>query len=197
MLGVPVDSLIETFGYIAIFVLMIFNGFLSFPSSQILYIVAGYFVFTGSLSFVVAAAVGALGNTIGNYVLFDLSRRKGLEYTARFTKIPQREISKLQLVFKKYGAWFLAIGKLLPAIKVFMPIVAGIGAMRVSLFLPIILITSFIWACMFLSIGYFFGKQAEVFGVYSVLLLIIAFVVVGAFYKLMNSKKILAELDEQ
>ena len=75
----PIEQILESAGYIAIFGLMITNGLFSFPSSQLLYIATGYFVSTGHLGFATAALIGALGNSVGNYALFYLTREKGLK----------------------------------------------------------------------------------------------------------------------
>ena len=189
-----IEQIIIAMGYFGIFGLMITNGIFSFPSSQILYIISGYFVFTGSLSLFLVSIAGALGNTIGNVILFQLSRKKGLEYINKITLIPIKEVQKVQIAFNKRGAWFLFVGKLLPAIKVFMPIVAGIGKMKTSIFIPIILITSFIWSFIFIAIGYYFGKSADLFGKYATILAIIALILIVIFYKYMNSKAVLKEL---
>ena len=44
-----IESTISLAGYFGIFVLMIANGAVSFPSSQVLYIIAGYFIAQGNL----------------------------------------------------------------------------------------------------------------------------------------------------
>ena len=80
MFEISVENVIVTLGYIGIFGLMISNGVITLPSSQILYIITGYFIFTGELNFALASLMGALGNTIGNIILYELARKKGLEY---------------------------------------------------------------------------------------------------------------------
>jgi membrane protein YqaA with SNARE-associated domain len=116
---ITIESTIASASYFGIFVLMIANGAVSFPSSQILYIVAGYFIAQGSLSLVGVALVGALGNTIGNVILYELVRKHGRTFIERIKLFPTRELAKVEHAFKKKGAWFLFVGKLLPAIKVF------------------------------------------------------------------------------
>lgn len=190
------EVIITSFSYAGIFALMISNGFVSFPSSQILYIIAGYFVFTGTLSLPLVITAGVLGNTIGNIILYEIARRKGLHYLTKFKIFREREIKKIQVVFQKKGAWFLAAGKLIPALKVFVPIPAGLGKMNRALFIPIILITSTIWSFPFLAIGYYFGKSSNVFGKYAVVMAIIAFVVATLFYRFMNSEEVIQEIEK-
>lgn len=190
-----IEHIIIVAGYFGIFGLMITNGIFSFPSSQILYIVSGYFVFTGDLNIFLVVICGALGNTIGNVILYYLVREKGLLYVTKLTLLPEKEIRKVQIVFAKRGPWFLFIGKMLPAVKVFMPIVAGIAKMNVVLFVPIILVSSSVWGFIFITIGYYFGKSSDFFGTYAVILLIFAVILVFFFYRYMNSHSVLKELD--
>lgn len=188
------EQIVVTLGYIGIFGLMTANGVFSFPSSQILYIIGGYFVYTGSLDLSFVVLAGTLGNTLGNYILFRLSAKYGLPYITKLTLLPETEIRKVQVAFEKRGTWFLFAGKLLPAIKVFVPIVAGIAKMRTRTYLPIIFVSSALWSLIFIGIGYFFGKQADFFGKYVIVLFIIALVLVGVFYRYMNSAGVLKEL---
>ena len=90
MFDIPLESIIVSLGYLGIFLLMIANGFISFPSSQILYIIVGYFISIGTLALVAASLVGALGNTIGNIILYEFSRRKGISYITQYKMFPQR-----------------------------------------------------------------------------------------------------------
>jgi len=191
-----IESIILFSGYAGIFFLMIANGVVSFPSSQILYIIAGYFVFTGHLNLFFVVTAGAIGNTIGNIILYELARSKGLEYLLRWKIFPERELKKVQIAFNKKGAWFLFVGKLIPALKVFIPIPAGIARMNRYLYAGIILVSSSIWPFAFLAIGYYFGKSAHVFGAYAVVLAFIALIVATVFYKFMNSEEVISEIEK-
>lgn len=193
---IDIESVIMGFSYLGIFGLMILNGFLSFPSSQILYIIVGYFVSTGTLGLLPASILGATGNTIGNILMYEAVRAHGINYIKRFQIFREKDILKVEHVFKKKGLWFLFIGKLLPAIKVFIPIPAGLGKVHRGAFAGIMLSASWIWSLVFISIGYFFGKSATVWKSYGIILMIIAALVVFFFYRYMNSKTILEELGE-
>lgn len=195
MEGLSIEQIITTLGYIGIFSLMIINGIASFPSSQILYIISGYFIFTGDLNLILAAIAGALGNTIGNIVLYKIVEKKGLHYITKFSIFRESDIKKVQIVFRKKGSWFLFFGKLVPALKVLMPVVAAVGKMRFRLYVPIIFISSTVWALFFIGIGYFFGKNIDFFGRYALILIFVAFLLLSVFYKYMNSKSILDELE--
>lgn len=196
MTDTTIEALIQGGSYFAIFLLMITNGAFSFPSSQILYIIAGYFVAQGNLAFALTAFVGALGNAVGNVILYELARKHGRTFIARMKLFPERELAKVEHAFKKKGAWFIFVGKLLPAIKVFVPITAGLGKFSRTLFAPLMFVASFIWALGFISIGYFFGKSSDLFGKYAIILVIVAVVVMLLFYRYINSPAIVNEVEK-
>lgn len=196
MPDITIETLIQGGSYFAIFLLMIANGAVSFPSSQVLYIIAGYFIAQGNLALVLVALAGAMGNTAGNIILYELARKHGRTFIARMKIFPMRELSKVELAFQKKGAWFILIGKLLPAIKVFVPIPAGLGKMHRGLFAILMFIASFIWALGFISIGYFFGKSSDIFGRYAIILIVVAAIVLILFYRYINSPAIVNEIEK-
>lgn len=196
MTEITIETLIQGGSYFAIFLLMIANGAVSFPSSQVLYIVTGYFIARGDLALGLVALVGAAGNTVGNIILYELARRHGRTFIERMKIFPTRELAKVEKAFQKKGVWFIFIGKLLPAIKVFVPIPAGLGKMSRPLFATLMFVASFIWSLAFISIGYFFGKSTNLFGSYAVVLVIIAAVVLLLFYRYINSEEIVREIEK-
>lgn len=193
---ITIETIIATLSYAGIFLLMIANGAISFPSSQILYIVVGYFVAQENLSFGLSVTVGALGNTVGTIILYELARRHGRSFIERIKLFPLRELAKVEAAFKRKGVWFIFIGKLLPAIKVFIPIPAGLGKMHRGIFASLMFAASAIWAAGFISIGYFFGKSSDLFGHYAAILGIIAALVLFIFYRYLNSEEILRDLEK-
>jgi membrane protein DedA with SNARE-associated domain len=189
-----IELLIQGGSYLAIFFLMVANGSVSFPSSQVLYIITGYFIAQGNLVLLPVALVGALGNTVGNVILYELVRKHGRAFVARMKLFPTRELAKVEAAFHKKGAWFIFIGKLLPAIKVFVPIPAGLGKMHRGLFATLMFAASFIWSLAFISIGYFFGKSSDLFGKYALVLVAVAAIVLFLFYRYLNSDEVIREV---
>lgn len=190
-----IEQIVVGGSYAGVFALMIANGFIAFPSSQVLYIVVGYFIGTGYLALFPASFAGALGNTVGNILLYEAVRAHGERYLERFKIFRTTDIRKVEIAFQKRGLWFLFVGKLLPAIKVFVPIPAGIGKVHRGVFAGIMFVASFFWSLIFIAIGYFFGKSTELWKSYGIILMIVAGIVVFLFYRYMNSATILKELD--
>ncbi len=159
------DFIISNFSYIGIFALMIANGIINFPSSQILYVVVGYFVGTGALSFSGSVIAGGLGNTIGNIIMFLLIKKYEKPLARKLLMMPMETFDKvhaaLHKTFSEKGMWWIFIGKLIPSVKSFIPVVAGLAQLRTPLVSIIFLVASLIWATGIISIGYFFGRSAS------------------------------------
>ncbi|OIO31659.1 MAG: hypothetical protein COZ49_03765 [Candidatus Yonathbacteria bacterium CG_4_10_14_3_um_filter_47_65] len=189
-----IEHAILSTGYVAIFLLMILNGAISIPSSQLLYIITGYFISVGNLFLIPVVLCGAIGNTIGNMMLYEVARAKGLDYITRLKIFPKPAVRKAQVAFRKKGGWFAFVGKLLPAIKVFVPIPAGIAKMNRVAFTAIMFVASIIWTFPFIAIGYYFGKSANVLGNYALILFALAIVLVFMFYRYMQSDEVEREV---
>lgn len=189
-----IEAILLGFSYVGIFGLMALNGFFSFPSSQILYILVGYFVSTGFLSLLPASLVGALGNTVGNVLLYEAVRARGVHYIEKFSIFKKEDIKRVEIVFRKKGLWFLFVGKLLPAIKVFIPIPAALGRVDRRVFSAIMFSSSWLWSFAFIGIGFMFGKGAGMWKSYGILLMCIASIVLFIFYRLLHSHEVNEEL---
>lgn len=158
-------SLVTSGSYLAIFFLMIANGVVNFPSSQILYLIVGYFVATGNLLFAGAVIAGALGNTIGNIITFLLVRKYERPLARKLLMLNEDRFDKihsaLHETFSRRGIWWLFIGKLTPSVKAFVPVVAGLARTETVLTSLIFLVASFLWAAGIIYLGYAFGEQVS------------------------------------
>lgn len=177
--------------YASIFLLMIANGVINFPSSQVLYLLVGYFVSRGDVSFAGAVASGAVGNTIGNIITLllvrkyehPLARKLLMMNEATFTKIH----GALSDAFSKRGIWWLFLAKLTPSVKAFVPVVAGLARTPLALTSFIFLAASFVWATGVIYLGYAFGEHVSLSSFLGVSFLI-GVIIVYILYKKISKK---------
>ncbi|MEN9880837.1 MAG: hypothetical protein RLZZ308_20 [Candidatus Parcubacteria bacterium] len=185
------DTLISDFSYLGIFLLMIANGAINFPSSQFLYIICGYLVGKGTLSFVPTIIAGALGNTIGNILTFLLVKKYDKPFAQKLLMLDEGTFTKihsaLHETFSRRGMWWIFFGKLIPSVKAFIPIVAGLSDTKTKNTSIIFLVASTIWAIIITSIGYFFGKHISLSSITGVSL-IIGVIVISILYKKISQK---------
>lgn len=172
---------------------MLTNGLVNIPSSQILYLVAGYFVSTGSLLFIPTIIAGTLGNTLGNIITFLLIKKYEHPLARKLLMLDEKTFTKvhsaLHSTFLHHGMWYIFLGKLTPSVKAFIPIVAGLANTKTKITSFIFLIASFIWALTITSIGYKFGEHITLKSFATVSLLlggIIIFVIYRKISKKLN-----------
>lgn len=177
-------TLISTGSYASIFVLMIANGIINFPSSQILYLIVGYFVATDHLEFSRAVIAGALGNTIGNIITFLLVKKYEHPLARRILMMNEATFAKvhgaLHDTFSRRGIWWLFVGKLTPSVKAFIPVIAGLAETKTTTTSLIFLGASFVWAVGVIYLGYAFGEHVSLgsfLGVSFVLGAVIIFII--------------------
>jgi membrane protein DedA with SNARE-associated domain len=184
-------SIITSGSYLAIFFLMVANGIINFPSSQILYLVVGYFVATGNLLFVGAVLAGALGNTIGNIATFFLVKKYERPLARKLLMLDEARFEKVHRVFhdtfSRKGIWWLFAGKLTPSVKAFVPAVAGLARTEAVLTSFIFLAASFIWATGIIYLGYAFGEQFSLSS-FMFVSLIIGFTILFILYRNISKK---------
>ncbi len=188
MFELDLHSLISTFSYLAIFLLLIVNGAVNFPSSQIIYLIAGYFIATGKLSFIPTIISGSIGNIIGNLITYFLVYKYGKVIVTKYLYIKEDILNKMHKEFEGRGLIFLYIGKLTPSLKVFIPSVAGLSKIKYSHALFLFSITSIIWSSAIVYIGYLFGEHIT-FKNYSITMGIVGIVIAFIAYKKFQSIK--------
>lgn len=186
-----IHSLILSGSYAAIFIMMIANGMVNFPSSQILYLIVGYFVSTGNLLFASAVIVGAIGNTIGNVAMYSLIKKYERPLARKVLMLNETTFNTihgaLMDTFSRRGIWWLFIGKLTPSVKAFIPVFAGLANTPTAITTFIFLVASFIWATAIVYIGYAFGEHVSLSSFLSVSF-IVGIVIIFIIYKNISKK---------
>jgi membrane protein DedA with SNARE-associated domain len=165
------------------------NGIVSLPSSQFIYVTAGFLVAAEKMELAPVLIAGTLGNTIGNGILYEVSRRRGIGYVTRWRMFPEEKIVSLRRAFDRRGTVIIFVGKFLPGVKVVIPVVAGIAAMNRAWYTAVIAASSFLWALGLTAFGLYFGKNLGdgSFGWWSCLLLALAALAVYAFHRYVKS----------
>jgi membrane protein DedA with SNARE-associated domain len=147
--------------YVSVFGLMLINGAFNAPSSQLLYIFVGFLTTLGSVSLLPLILVGACGNTIGNIVVYEVIKKTGSKYLARFVTITPSRSQAFRELSAHSGFWYILLGKLVPGVKVTVPLLAGFSELSRTLVYTAFGLSSVLWAYLFITIGLFFGVHSE------------------------------------
>ncbi len=112
----------------------------------------------------VAGAYGALGNTIGSAIAYGVGMWGGRPFLERFGKyilISRHDLEQADRWFTKRGNWSIFVSRLLPVVRTFISLPAGIARMKFIPFLVYTFIGSFIWSTGLAYGGYKLGEHWE------------------------------------
>lgn len=159
-------GLINSAGYFGIvFLMFVENVFPPIPSEFIMPL-AGFMVTQDKFSLVGIIAAGTFGSVIGALPLYYLGNRLGEEKLKDFADrhgkwltLSRRDVEKSQKWFDKYGAWAVFFCRLIPGIRSFISIPAGINRMNLLSFLFFTILGSAIWTSILAYAGYFLGSN--------------------------------------
>jgi membrane protein DedA with SNARE-associated domain len=117
------------------------------------------------LTYILAAgAYGALGNTIGSVIAYVVGMWGGRPLLARYGRyvlISQHDLDLADRWFTKRGGWTVFISRMLPVIRTYISLPAGIARMPFVKFLVYTFVGSFIWSLGLTYGGYQMGEHWE------------------------------------
>ena len=111
-----------------------------------------------------AGFCGAVGNVIGSLVAYWVGAKGGRPFLQRYGKyflISQHEIDISDRWFHKYGDAITFFSRLMPVVRTFISLPAGIARMNIWKFILYSFLGSFIWSIGLAYGGYVLGQNWE------------------------------------
>ena len=133
------------------------------PSEAILPF-AGYLVSKGVFSIHTAAFYGAIGCVIGSipsYYLGYFGGRKFVEKYGKYFLVSNHDLEVADKWVDKYGDWSFFICRMLPVVRTFISLPAGILKARKRTFFLLTFLGSLIWSYLLVIIGVKMGENME------------------------------------
>lgn len=125
-------AVISAGGYAGIALLMAIESACIPLPSEIIMPFAGYLVATGELDLFWVATAGAVGCNLGSAVAYAVGRYAGLPFVkrwGRYVLITPKEVEQAHRFFEKWGSITVFVGRLLPVIRTFIALPAGVARM--------------------------------------------------------------------
>ena len=156
---------ITEYGYLAIFVLLIF-GIVGLPvPDETLLTFTGYLIYRRELSMPLAFAAAVAGSASGMTISYTLGRSFGLALLHRFGKhvhlTPER-LARAHAWFERIGHWALTVGYFIPGVRHLTAYAAGMTEVAPHQFALFAYTGTVLWVTAFLSLGYFLGERWKV-----------------------------------
>ena len=157
---------ISTYGYAAIFALLML-GIVGLPvPDETLLTLTGYLIFSGTLHFFPAFVCAFLGTLSGITISYLIGRVGGARFIHRFggrLHIRQASVDRVHLWFSRWGHWTLTIGYFIPGIRHVIAIVAGSSGLEYRAFALFAYSGALFWTGLFICAGYYLGNSWQAF----------------------------------
>lgn len=150
-----VTTQIGRHGYLAVFVLMLLeSACIPIPSEAIMLFggaLAGGLVVAGvhlHLNVYAIALLGSAGNLAGSLIAYAVGRAGGrplIERWGRYVLLRQRELDRAEAFFDRRGDLAVLVGRVLPVVRTFISLPAGVAEMPVVRFAVFTLIGCLPW----------------------------------------------------
>lgn len=161
-----VHTTIDNLGYVGVALLMaIESANIPLPSEMILPY-AGYLVQQGQMNFHAAAFAGAIGCVIGSVPMYWLGEWGGRRFLSKYGKwllLSEHDLDKAEQWSQKFGDWTFFICRMLPIVRTFISMPAGILKARFWPFVILTFIGSLVWSYAMVYVGIIFGENLEAF----------------------------------
>jgi len=125
-------AVISKTGYLGVLLLMAIESACIPLPSEIIMPFAGYLVYTGHFSLVWAATAGAIGCNVGSVIAYEIGCYGGRPLVERYGShifLGRHELELAERFFARFGGAAVFIGRLLPVIRTFIALPAGIARM--------------------------------------------------------------------
>ncbi len=148
-----------------VFLMAVESAAIPFPS-EIIMPLAGWILVKeaghGEEWLLLAALYGAIGNTIGSVLAYYAGAWGGrplLERYGRYVLITPRELDTADRWFQRYGEPAVFISRLLPVVRTFISVPAGVARMNVWRFAALTFVGSYPWSLGLAWGGFLLGEH--------------------------------------
>jgi membrane protein DedA with SNARE-associated domain len=130
--------------------------------SEIILPFAGYLVSQGRMSLVLVATVGALGCNLGSAVAYAVGRhggRRAVERWGRYVLLTREDLGRADRFFHRFGNLAVLVARMLPVVRTFIALPAGIAGMGRLRFHLYTFIGSWPWCVLLAYVGMLLGAR--------------------------------------
>lgn len=161
-----ITSFISQTGYWGIFFLMTAESALIPIPSEVTMTFSGFLASTGQFNLFLVIIIGAVANLVGSLLAYwlgfwaeDHIIRGWIRKFGKYLLITEHEYDRSEKWFRKYGENIVFFSRILPIIRTFISLPAGLAEMNIWKFSIYTLIGSLIWSAALTYIGYYLGSN--------------------------------------
>jgi membrane protein DedA with SNARE-associated domain len=157
-------AVISKSGYAGVVLLMAIESACIPLPSEIIMPFAGYLVHTGRFQLLWAATAGALGCNLGSVIAYEIGCYGGrplIEKYGRYVWLSRHDLDMAERFFDRFGSAAVFFGRLLPVIRTFIALPAGLAKMPRLRFHVYTFLGSWPWCFGLAWVGMKLGEHWE------------------------------------
>jgi len=169
LLSAFVIYVISTGGYAGIVLLMAIESACIPLPSEVIMPFSGYLVFTGRFNLLWVATAGAIGCNVGSVAAYEVGAYGGRRLVEKYGSwiwMSERELAWADRFFARYGNAAVFLGRLLPVVRTFIALPAGIAHMPRVRFHVYTFLGSWPWCYGLAYLGMKAGENWQYLGKY-------------------------------
>jgi membrane protein DedA with SNARE-associated domain len=178
-------NFIDTWGYIAIAVLMAMESACLPIPSELVFGFAGYLVFEGRMDMTFAVAAGVLGGLLGSIIAYAVGYYGGKPFINKYGKyvlLSQKHVNIAQKWFDRYGLKATFYSRFLPVVRTFISLPAGVAQVDFKKFTIYTILGSLPWTVALIYAGMLLGEnwhKIQTIGHSAALVVVVGLVFIG------------------
>lgn len=161
------ESFVTNYGYLALFVLSVASSACIPIPSEVTYVVAGALctaAVTGHVQMNLWGVVlwATVGSLLGAVIAYEVARVLGRAFVDRYGKwllLSHRDLDRSEAWFERWGSATVLVGRVIPVVRSFVSVPAGIAEMNRPRFWILTAIGSAAWAALLGGLGYGAGSS--------------------------------------
>ncbi len=163
-LSVFIIAVISSGGYLGIMALMAIESACIPLPSEVIMPFSGYLVYTGRFHLLWVATAGAIGCNLGSVIAYEIGFHGGRPLVERYGSyllLSRRELDWADHFFARWGNAAVFVARLLPVVRTFIALPAGIARMPRLRFHVYTFVGSWPWCLMLAYVGMKLGERWE------------------------------------
>jgi membrane protein DedA with SNARE-associated domain len=153
---------ISATGYLGIVLLMAIESACIPLPSEVIMPFSGYLVSTGRFDLLLVATAGAIGCNLGSILPYEVGKHGGriaVEKWGRFVLVDLHDLDRAERFFARFGSIAVLVGRLLPVVRSFIALPAGVARMPLVRFHIYTFVGSWPWCFGLAWVGRELGEH--------------------------------------
>lgn len=173
--------------YVVLFAFAYIENVFPPSPSDLVVVIGGSLIGTGTLSFIPTLIVTSIGSILGFMTLFFIGSQldKKIIRAGKIKFISIEALDKVEMWFQKYGYWIILVNRFLPGTRSVISFFGGLSELNIKKTIILATISALVWNSIIIYLGMIFGSNVHLvdkyLSSYSRIAFIVSLVVIAVF----------------